>query len=118
MPTSSETSTGCASAEPERVGGAYAYFAVVEQAAERNYESRVRTLGTTPRVPIEVMAQAAAGVHLALLESWLAGKLDYPLEELVGMQLNLLVAGIAWGQGMSVEEFELPPTPGERPAVT
>jgi AcrR family transcriptional regulator len=91
-----------------------AYFAVVAQAAEDNYSSRMSTLGTTPRVPVGVMARAAAGIHLALLESWLDGTLDYALEELVRMQLNLLVAGISWGQGMSIEELELVMPPEER----
>ena len=86
-----------------------AYFAVVERAAHDNYASRITTLGTTPRVPIEVMARAAAGIHVTLLESWLAGELDYPLEDLVRMQLNLLVAGIAWGQGLSADELQLVP---------
>lgn len=87
-----------------------AYFAVVEQASERNYLDRMKTLGTTPRVPIQVMARAAAGIHIALLESWLAGCLDYALEDLVGMQLNLLVAGIGWGQGLSADQLQ-PPVP-------
>ena len=64
------------------------------------------------------MARAAAGIHLALLGSWLNGRLDYTLEELVRMQLNLLVAGISWGQGMSIEELELVLPPGERPGLT
>ena len=87
--------------------GRSAYFAVVAQAAERNYVHRMTTLGTVPRVPVEVMARAAAGMHLSLLESWLDGTLDYELEELVRMQLNLLVAGISWGQGMSIDELQL-----------
>jgi AcrR family transcriptional regulator len=90
-----------------------AYFAVVAQAAERNYVHRMTTLGTAPRVPVDVMARAAAGIHLALLESWLDGTLDYELEELVRLQLNLLVAGISWGQGMSMEEVQLALAPDE-----
>ena len=90
-----------------------AYFAVVAQAAERNYVHRMTTLGTTPRVPVEVMARAAAGVHVTLLESWLDGTLEFELEDLVRMQLNLLVAGIAWGQGMSIDELRLALPPDE-----
>ena len=92
-----------------------AYFDVVAKAAELNYVSRMRELGTTPRVPVEVMARAAAGIHVALLESWLDGALDYGLEELVRMQLNLLVAGISWGQGMTIEELQLVLPPDELP---
>ena len=95
-----------------------AYVAVVERAAERNYADRMATLGTTPRVPLEVMARAAAGIHVALLESWLAGRLAYTLEDLVQMQLALLVAGIGWGQGLGFDELQLPAPPagwsGER----
>ena len=91
----------------------HAYFSVVEQASELNYSTRMTELGTAPRVPIDVMARAAAGIHVALLESWLAGRLDYALEDVVAMQLNLLVAGISWGQGLSVDDLQLPSPRGD-----
>jgi AcrR family transcriptional regulator len=84
-----------------------AYMDLLTHAVERNFSERVRTLGSTPRVPLFVMARAFVGAHVALLESWLEGEIDMPSEELVSVALDLLVAGFAWGHGLAVDEVRL-----------
>jgi len=83
------------------------YQALVTRAAEENFAARVQALGTTPRVPIKVMAHVTAGAHLALLELWLSDELGYSVEEVAAVGLNLLICGMAWGHGLSLEEIEL-----------
>jgi AcrR family transcriptional regulator len=84
-----------------------AYFDFLTKTAQRNFSDRIKTLGTTPRVPVIVMARASAGAHIALLQSWLGGEIDMPSEELASMGLHLLVAGFAWGHGISLATIQL-----------
>jgi AcrR family transcriptional regulator len=83
------------------------YQALVTRAAEENFEGRIQALGTTPRVPVTVMAHVAAGAHMALLELWLSGELPYTVEEVAAVGLNLLICGMAWGHGLSLDQIEL-----------
>jgi AcrR family transcriptional regulator len=84
-----------------------AYLETVYGLSQRTIEARVRALGTTPNVPVEVIARAFAGAHLALLRAWLAGKLDYSAKEMVSMQVEVLNRGMAWGQGVPREDLSL-----------
>jgi hypothetical protein len=59
------------------------------------------------------MARVFAGAHIALLQSWLNGELDYPLEEMVLMEVKLLVLGTGWAHGLSPNELKIDTTPAE-----
>jgi AcrR family transcriptional regulator len=84
-----------------------AYLETVYRLSQQTIEARIRVLGTTPKVPVEVMARAFAGAHLALLRAWLAGTLDYSPKEMVSMQMEVLNRGMAWGQGIAQEDLTL-----------
>jgi AcrR family transcriptional regulator len=84
-----------------------AYVDLLTEVAERNFSERIAGLGTTPRVPVHLMARALAGAHVVILRAWLEGEIDMPVEQLASISLNLLVAGWAWGHGISVADIEL-----------
>jgi AcrR family transcriptional regulator len=92
-----------------------AYVDLLSDAAARNYSDRITALGTMPRVPVLVMARATAGAHVAVLRSWLEGQIDLPIEELVPLVLDFVVAGAAWAHGLSVDEVELASRPEQAP---
>jgi hypothetical protein len=51
------------------------------------------------------MARAFAGAQVVILEAWLAGDIDGQPEQLATISLDLLVAGMAWAQGISLTEL-------------
>jgi AcrR family transcriptional regulator len=82
-----------------------AYLSTLSRYAEQNFRDRLTALGRQPRVPVPVMARAFAGAHLAILAAWLDGELDGDVEELASMALDLLIAGAAWSNGISLDEL-------------
>jgi AcrR family transcriptional regulator len=69
--------------------------------AEQNFVDRLTALGSQPKVPVRLMARAFAGAHAASLESWLDGEIPGTAQQVAGMQLDVLIAGLAWAHGMS-----------------
>jgi len=88
-----------------------AYFNALVRSVEANFSDRSRGLGRAPLVSEAVMARVFAGAHIALLQSWLNGELDYPLEEMVLMEVQLLVLGTGWSHGLSPTELKIDTTP-------
>jgi len=84
-----------------------AYLDLVTRGAERNFSERISALRTTPRAPLHIMARVFAGAHIALLKSWLDGEFDLSAEQLASVGLDLLVAGLAWGQGIPISDISL-----------
>ena len=78
------------------------YLATATRLAQENFQSRLKALNREPRIPVRVMAKAFAGAHLAMLESWLDGEIRGSAQEVAAMQLDLLVAGFAWAQNISL----------------
>jgi AcrR family transcriptional regulator len=94
-----------------------AYFRALLRSVEANFTERSRGLGRAPRVSEKVMAHVFAGAHVALLQSWLEGELDYPVEEMALLEVQLLVLGIGWAHGLSHSEMKIdttPAAPGEQ----
>jgi AcrR family transcriptional regulator len=87
------------------------YRVCLSRSVEANFSDRSRGLGRAPLVPEAVMARVFAGAHIALLQSWLNGELDYPLEEMVLMEVQLLVLGTGWSHGLSPTELKIDTTP-------
>jgi hypothetical protein len=88
-----------------------AYFNALVRSVEANFSDRSRGLGRPSLVAEEVMARVFAGAHIALLQSWLNGELDYPLEEMVLMEVQLLVLGTGWAHGLSPNELKIDTSP-------
>jgi AcrR family transcriptional regulator len=82
-----------------------AYLETVFKLSEATITGRLRALGSSPRVPVAVMARAFAGAHVALLRAWLAGGLDYPAEEMALMEMQAMQMGMGWAQGIPPEEL-------------
>ena len=90
-----------------------AYFKALVRSVEANFSDRSRGLGRAPLVSEAVMARVFAGAHIALLQSWLNGELDYPLEEMALMEVQLLVLGTGWAHGLSPTELKIDTTPAQ-----
>jgi AcrR family transcriptional regulator len=82
-----------------------AYLETVFRMSEETVSARLRALESSPRLPVKVMARAFAGAHVALLRAWLSGELDYSAEEMALMEMQVMHAGMAWAQGISVDEL-------------
>ena len=82
-----------------------AFLESIVELSSQTISERVHALGTSPRIPVEVMARAFAGAHVALLRAWLRGHLEYSAEEMALMELQVLNAGIAWAEGIALEDL-------------
>ena len=82
-----------------------AYLSILNRYVEQNFRDRLKALNRQPRIPVPVMARGFVGVHLVILEAWLAGELNGDIEELASMALDLFVAGGAWAQGIRLDEL-------------
>jgi AcrR family transcriptional regulator len=92
------------------------YVDTVTQYAEQNFVDRLNAIGRQPQVPVRMMARAFAGAHVVILESWLDGEIPGTAQEVAAMQLDLLVAGMAWGHNISSVDlgYTVDPEPLER----
>jgi len=81
------------------------YLANIAASAKDNSRRRLAALGREPRVPIEVTATVFAGAHVALLDAWLDGRITGTAEEMAAMELNVLVAGLAWAHNLAHSEI-------------
>jgi AcrR family transcriptional regulator len=81
-----------------------AYLSILTQYAEQNFADRMKALKRQPRVPIEVMARGFAGAHVAIIDAWLDGEIGLEPENLATAALDMLVAGMAWAQGLTLAE--------------
>jgi AcrR family transcriptional regulator len=82
-----------------------AYLSTLTRYVEQNFGDRVKALKRRPRVPVAVMVSAFAGANVAIVESWLAGDIEVAPDELADAALDLLVAGMAWAQGINLAEL-------------
>ena len=82
-----------------------AYLSILNRYVEQNFRARLEAVNRQPRIPVPVMARGFVGAHLVILEGWLAGELDGDIEELASMALDLSVAGVAWAQGIRLDEL-------------
>jgi AcrR family transcriptional regulator len=89
------------------------YLEIVAQYVEENIEQRAAALHRQPRLPVQLIATAFAGAQVAILESWLDGKIAGRPEEMAAMQLDLIVAGMAWASNISLSEVGYDPAPTE-----
>jgi AcrR family transcriptional regulator len=97
------------------------YLGIVARYAEQNFVDRLKALGHQPKVPVRMMALAFAGAHVAILESWLDGEIPGTAQDVATMQLDVLVAGLAWAHDMSLCDLgytieSAPPQPRSRPS--
>jgi AcrR family transcriptional regulator len=96
------------------------YLSILTRYAEQNFRDRVKARKRRPRVPIEVMARGLAGANVAILEAWLDGDIDLDADSLAAVALDMLVAGLAWAQGLTLAEvgYDGPPSPRPRRSLT
>ena len=78
------------------------YLDIVTDYAEQNSVSRLAAIDRQPKVPVRLMARAFAGAHLAILEAWLDGEVDGSPEDVARMQLDLVIAGMAWAHNLDL----------------
>jgi AcrR family transcriptional regulator len=71
---------------------------------EANSLARLDALNTKPRIPVRATARAFAGAQVALLQAWLDGEIDGPPEQIAAMQLEMLIAGMAWAHNIPLSE--------------
>ena len=92
------------------------YVDTVTDYAEQNFADRLNAIGHQPKVPVRMMARAFAGAHVVILESWLDGEIPGTAQEVAAMQLDLMVAGMAWGHNISPFDlgYTVDPTPPKR----
>lgn len=83
------------------------YTRRLREGAERDIRARLAALGQQPRVPVPVLATAFAGAHVSILEAWLSGTISGTAAQVAAMELDALVGGLAWAQGLSAEEVGL-----------
>ena len=94
------------------------YLDIVARFFADNVQRRLAAMHRRPRLPVELMATAFAGAHLAILESWLDGKITGSARELAAMELDVLVAGMAWAQNISLAEIGYDPPETVAPKTT
>jgi hypothetical protein len=71
---------------------------------EQNSLARLHALNTKPRIPVRATARAFAGAQVALLQAWLDGEIDGTPEQMAAMQLEMLLAGMAWAHNIPLPE--------------
>ena len=81
------------------------YAASLARAAEDNIDKRLAALGRQPRVSVPVMSRAFAAGLVGILEAWLEGEIEGSAHEVADMALDVVVAGVAWGQRVTLEEL-------------
>jgi AcrR family transcriptional regulator len=92
------------------------YLDTFTRYAEQNFVDRLKAIGRQPKLPVRMMARAFAGAHVAILESWLDGEIPGTAQEVATMELDLLIAGMAWAHNISPLElgYAVDPTPPKR----
>ena len=81
------------------------YTAGVASYSKDNSRRRLAALGREPRVPLEVTSTVFAGAHVALLDAWLDGRLSGTPAEMAALELDILVAGLAWAHNLTLAEL-------------
>lgn len=88
-----------------------AYLDRVAASAEHNFRHRLKAIRRKPRVPVEIMARAFAGAHVALLEAWLSGAISAGADDMASSELDVLMAGLAWSHNLSLDDVGYPTPP-------
>ncbi|HLX87787.1 MAG TPA: TetR/AcrR family transcriptional regulator [Acidimicrobiales bacterium] len=88
-----------------------AYVATVARAAEARFAERIRQAGSSPRVPVALIALAFAGAHTALLTDWLERGRPWPADDMAELEAQLLMNGFGWAFGMESETFSMEERP-------
>ena len=83
-----------------------AYQAVVARGFARAFGAAVSAMDATPRLPVDVVARAWTGSHLALLDWWLNDQPQLHADEVTIIAMNLMVHGSNWGLGLEELEFD------------
>jgi len=79
-------------------------------------ERRAATLCVTPRLPLDLVAQAWTGELLTVLSWWLEHDQPYPAEVLARMLRDYSVHGRAWANGFDPASLAAPVTEAGPPA--
>jgi AcrR family transcriptional regulator len=82
-----------------------AYAAPLLLRTIENFTARIGAFNAVPPVPPALTAQAFVGMHLALLEWWLAQPTEYTAAQMTRWELQLFMRGCMWAQGLSPDEF-------------
>ncbi|MDT0278022.1 TetR/AcrR family transcriptional regulator [Blastococcus goldschmidtiae] len=67
---------------------------------ERVFRDRADQLGVTPRVPVDVLAQAWTGELVGVLSWWVDNDTGYDAEEITGYVRDLSAYGRVWASGL------------------
>ena len=81
-----------------------AYLETVTRGAKEIFTRRIELAGSTPPVPVETIARAYAGAHVALLHAWLEDPDRPPPDEAARTQTLLVTRGLGWAIGID-EDF-------------
>jgi AcrR family transcriptional regulator len=88
-----------------------AYLDTIADGAMQTFARRLQLAGVEPVVPVDVLAQAYAGAHVALLHRWLEQPKRPSAEEAARTQTLLLTRGLGWALAVP-EDFVLDVEPG------
>jgi AcrR family transcriptional regulator len=73
-----------------------AYLETIARGAAEVFARRIERAGSTPPVPVDTMARAYAGAHVALLHAWLEDPKRPPANEAARVQTLLITRGLGW----------------------
>lgn len=76
------------------------FVAVTGERVERVFRDRAAQLGVTPRVPLDVVAQAWTGELVGVLAWWVDNDTGYDLDEITGYVRDLSAYGRVWASGL------------------
>jgi AcrR family transcriptional regulator len=94
-----------------------AYLDTIAEGAKRTFTRRLQLTGSAPLVPLEALARAYAGAHVALLHAWLEEPHRPPADEAASTQTLLLTRGFGWALAIP-EDFVLDLEPDDEAGAT
>jgi AcrR family transcriptional regulator len=77
-----------------------AYSQVIADATTGVFAAAIKANGGNPRVPVEVLARAWTGSHIALVEWWLNEAPERTADDLTIIAVQLLIRGYVWAGGL------------------
>jgi AcrR family transcriptional regulator len=78
-----------------------AYTQPLVQRSIENFTARISAFKVEPPMPPELTAQAFVGMHLALLEWWLAQSPGYTAAQMTSFEMQIFMNGVSWAQGLA-----------------
>lgn len=80
------------------------FVALTSARVERVFQDRAEQAGVTPRVPVDVLAQAWTGELVGVLSWWVDTDTGYDAAEITGYVRDLSAHGRVWASGLPPEQ--------------